>query len=617
MIPAEFHFLRPLWLLALVPASLLVLLALRRKSSGNAWRAVVDEHLLRHLVVQDARGLSRWPIWALGLAWLASTIALAGPSWEKTTIPGERGGDATVIALDMSISMDAADTAPSRLARARFEIADILKRTRDGQTGLVLYAEEPFIAAPLTDDVRVIEELVPLLKTDLMPGVGSRADRAIDKSVDLLERTQQAAGRILLLSDGSDLSSEAIAAASRARSAGHEVSVLGLGTEEGATVQDTRGREVRLANGQPFVARRDTAGLEAIAAAGGGQYATVTADGRDLDSVMRKSVFSGSNATSLGELEIWKDAGIWFVFVPLALAPLAFRRGWLMALLLAFAVSAPAPARAGIWDDIWSTRDQQAAAAFAEGRPADAATLFEDGEWQAASLYESGDYETAENRYAALSGTENRYNHGNALARTGDLEAAIEAYEEVIASVPDHEDAIFNRDLLKQLQQQEQENQQQSDQQQEGESQEQQQAGGEQDPQQGESQEGSNSEQASGDANEEQDPRHAKGTQEDSEQEQNREQNAREGQSEDDEQHAEDELREQVEQALRDQQEAEEAEDEQDKSRMQQLAERNAEITEDEQAREQVLRQIPQDPAGLLRAKIHQRYAERRYAEGR
>lgn len=616
MIPAEFHFLRPLWLLALVPVVLLLVLAFRRKSHGSAWRSVVDEHLLRHLVVQDARGLSRWPLHVLALAWLATVVAMAGPSWEKTTIPGERGGQATVLALDMSISMDAADTAPSRLARARFELADILKRSRDGQTGLVLYAEEPFIAAPLTDDIRVIEELVPLLKTDLMPGVGSRADRAIDEASLLLDRSEVGGGRIVLLSDGSDLSADAIAAAGRARSAGHEVSVLGFGTEEGATVTNTRGREVRLTNGEPFIARRDTAGLEAIAAAGGGYYANATADGRDLDHILRESVFTGTTTSSIGELEIWKDEGIWFVFVPLALAPLAFRRGWLLALLVVLGLGTPRPAHAGLWEDIWATRDQQAAAAFADGRPEDAASLFEDSEWQAASLYESGDYEEAESRYAALRGTENLYNHGNALARTGDLDAAIEAYEEVIASVPDHEDAIFNRDLLRQLQQQQeqQQDQQSSDQQQGGQDDQDSQDG---DQQQADGEEGSDSEQASGEQGGEQDSRDQQASDDASGQEEQGEEQRAENAGAEDEQHAEDDLREQVEQALREQQEAGEEEAEEAKSRMQQLAERNAEITEEEQAREQILRQIPQDPAGLLRAKIHQRYAERRYAEGR
>ena len=168
MIPETFHFLRPLWLLAVVPASLLIALAWRREKTGNSWRTLVDPHLLRHLVVQESHGRHRWPLYVAALAWLTASVALAGPTWEKTSIPGETGRTPTVLALDMATSMDDTDLSPSRLARARYEIFDLLEANADQQNALIVFAEEHFVAVPLTEDIQVIEEMVPLLSTDLM-----------------------------------------------------------------------------------------------------------------------------------------------------------------------------------------------------------------------------------------------------------------------------------------------------------------------------------------------------------------------------------------------------------------------------------------------------------------
>jgi len=560
MIPETFHFLRPLWLLAVLPASLLIVLAWRREKAGNSWRTLVDPHLLRHLVVQESHGRHRWPLYVAALAWLTTSVALAGPTWEKTSIPGETGRTPTVLALDMATSMDDTDLSPSRLARARYEIFDLLEANADQQNALIVFAEEPFVAVPLTEDIQVIEEMVPLLSTDLMPGTGSRPGRAIREAMDLLQRTESGSGQIILLSDRPDALSADTRAARAARAAGFRVSAIGFG--------------------------KDETGLREIVAAGGGQFAQTRADGL-----------------------VWQDAGIWLVLIPLLLAPLAFRRGWLLMFFVALVLGTPATSNASFWDDLWASRDERGAIAFEENRKSEAAELFDSPDWRAASLYGAGDFAAAAQSYGELPGSENLYNQANALARQGDLQTALSTYEEVLAAQPDHEDATFNRDLIKNLleQQQEQEQQQNSQEQQDGEPQDGEQGENSEnsenqpsdqkgDPQSGEDSEQESSEDTSepADNGEPADPEPAEAPDEE-------EQSAREEQD----------LEEQVDQALA---EAEQEAEPQGTTREQKMARMNEEITEEAQAREQKLRQIPQDPAGLLRAKIRQRYAERRYA---
>lgn len=579
MIPETFHFLRPLWLLAVVPASLLIVLAWRREKTGNSWRTLVDPHLLRHLVVQESHGRHSWPLYVAALAWLTTSVALAGPTWEKTSIPGETGGTPTVLALDMATSMDDTDLSPSRLARARYEIFDLLEANADQQNALIVFAEEPFVAVPLTEDIQVIEEMVPLLSTDLMPGTGSRPDRAIREAIDLLQRTESGSGQIILLSDRPDAPSADTQAARAARAAGFRVSAIGFG--------------------------KDETGLREIVAAGGGQFVQTRADGFDTETVLADPITYGfGQQDSQLSLEVWKDAGIWLVLVPLLLAPLAFRRGWLLMLFVALVLSTPATSSASFWDDLWASRDEQGAIAFEENRKSEAAELFDSPDWRAASLYGAGDFAAAAESYGELAGSENLYNQANALARQGDLETALSTYEEVLAAQPDHEDATFNRDLIKNLleQQQEQDQQQDSQDQQDGEQGEHSEDSESQpSDQNGDPQSGETSDQESADNASERPENGEPAEPEQAEAPGEEEQAAREEQD----------LEEQVDKALA---EAEQEAEPQGTTREQKMARMNEEITEEAQAREQKLRQIPQDPAGLLRAKIRQRYAERRYA---
>ena len=91
-----------------------------RQSTGSAALArVIEPPLLAALLLpQTIRG-SALPLALLAAGWTLAVLGLAGPTWERLPEPVHRRGDALVIALDMSVSMQAADLAPSRLARAR------------------------------------------------------------------------------------------------------------------------------------------------------------------------------------------------------------------------------------------------------------------------------------------------------------------------------------------------------------------------------------------------------------------------------------------------------------------------------------------------------------------
>lgn len=471
---SDFHFLNPWWLLALLPLALLLWLGASSQGNGSAWRRVIDERLLPVLTVAPAelnRLAARLPLLLLGLGWLIAVLALANPTFERKPVPTYSGGVDRVVVLDLSRSMLAADLTPTRLARARYKVADILARVKDGRVGLIAFAGDAFTVSPLTQDAATITAMLEALQPEIMPVAGSRPDLALARADALLAQAGAQGGEVVLISDDAG-DARARAAAEALKAKGYRLAVIGVGTEEGAPVPG-----VRRADG-PVMAKLDTTALRALARAGGGAYTPLTSDDRDLATVLRSDAAGRVLPAELTEnqAQAWYPIGPWIALALLPLAALAFRRGWLLT-PLPFALAplmtmgmtlgltlAPAPAPALGWDDLWWRSDQQAAQAMAEQDHARARELARDPQRRGAAAYRAGDYQAAAQDFAAGDTATDHYNRGNALARAGALEDALKAYEEALEREPDQEDARYNRDRVKALLEQQQ--QQQQDQQQ-------------------------------------------------------------------------------------------------------------------------------------------------------
>lgn len=459
------HLLRPWWLLGLLPLGLLVWrLRLRGRGTG-IWEGVCDTHLLPHLLVGGGREL-RYPLVLLGIAWLIAVLALAGPAWSKLPQPVYRGQSALVLILELSPSMDAADLRPSRLDRAKFKLLDILKRTREGQTALVVYADDAFVVSPLTDDADTIAAMVPTLSTDLMPVQGDQPARAIRIANELLTQAGVRAGDILLIGDGSATQTAALDAARELRTKGRRLSVLGVGTTEGAPVKLDDGGFLTDATGAIVIPKLDQDELRRLSKTGAGGYATVSVDDRDLESLLDDR--SRPNATEMVEDDVrttarWREEGPWLVLALVPLAALGFRRGWLALVVLSIG-AIPPPSYALDWDDLWLRSDQRAARDLEAGNTDEAARRFDDPNWRGAAFYRGGKFEQATESFTHTDTPTAHYNRGNSLARQGQLQDALAAYDKTLEQIPSHADALHNRKLVEDLirQQQQQEQQEQS-----------------------------------------------------------------------------------------------------------------------------------------------------------
>ena len=440
---ADFHFLRPAWLLAVLVLPLAGFFARRAHARAGAWRAAVDAHLLPHLLDTPAMRARSAAPWLFALVWTLACIALAGPAWEREDVPLHRSGAARVIALELAPTMLAADLKPTRLARARHKINDILDVSRDMQTALIGYAGDAFVAAPLTDDVNTVRNLVDALDPGVMPVVGNATGRAIDEARRLVTQAGQGGGEIIVLADAA--SADAAAVARAARTHGITVSVLGVGTPAGAPVPLPQGGFLQDGAGNIVLPKLDEAGLRALADAGGGRYATLGADRGDLavvlgDVRLRGGIREGDEHATRAR---FRDRGPWLVLVVLPFALLAFRRGWLLLLALA---CLPIPrAEAFSFADLWQRRDQQAAAALAEGDAARAQELARDPAMRGSAAYRADDYEAAATEFGRGHDADAAYNQGNALARLGRYEDALAAYDRALAADAQMDDARANR----------------------------------------------------------------------------------------------------------------------------------------------------------------------------
>lgn len=457
--PADFHFLHPLWLWALIPLMLLLWLIHRPLSGdGAAWQKVCDAHLLPYLLVSQDGHAHKLPLWLLAGGWLLAVLALADPAWDKRPQPVYQTLDARVIVLDVSRSMEAPDVKPSRLVQARFKVQDILKHSREGQTGLVVFAGAAFVVTPLTQDTRTIASLLSTLAPSIMPVQGSRPDLGLEKARELLQQTGLEYGEILLIGDDSG-GQQTLETAHALRAQGFTISVLGTGTREGAPIPTADGGFVKDQRDAIVMPRLNPQAMRALAKAGGGRYATLRPDDGDLQWLLAASTPHLNTQTHPTEhhTELWLERGPWLIPVLLLLAALAFRRGWLLTVALCLGVttiSTPKVAMALGWDDLWQRQDQQAARALKAGNLEQTVKLARDPLRRGVAEYRRSHYQQAFEAFSKAQGADADYNRGNALAKLGRYKEAIAAYDKALQQAPEMDDAKFNRAAVQALLQQ-------------------------------------------------------------------------------------------------------------------------------------------------------------------
>ena len=489
----NFQFIRPLYLLGLVPVLIIYLLKLKFGKNQNLWQQIIPSHLYQHVVISKGiRQSSKFIHFAFVFS-LIGIGAAAGPTWEKLPQVVYQTQAGKVILMDMSLSMRASDISPNRLTRARFKAMDLLDEVQEGETGLVAYSGDAFVVSPLTDDVTNLNSLIPVLSPEIMPTQGSFALMGLERASELLDNAGYQTGQIYWLTDGIRID-EVDDIRRFIQSSQYKISALLIGTEDGAPVTLEDGQLLKDRTGKIVIPTVDAQYMEQAMSGTSARYQLFTSDNKDIQAIKRQVEFElQAQAEEVENVtgDIFKDMGPYLVLLLLPIAAYSFRKGvmsyvfvcmtatllWANSTNIAMAQSPeaslpnePAPpaqqSALSLVDKVFKNADQQGKVAFDNQDFNQANQLFKDKEWKAASAYKNGDFELAEALYSDLQGKENTYNKANASAKLGKLEEALDAYNQVLAQDPSHENALKNKAIVEELMKQQQENPQ--DQQQEG-----------------------------------------------------------------------------------------------------------------------------------------------------
>lgn len=299
---AELHFLRPLWLILLVPALLLWLASRREADAGARWRKVMDAPLLAALTVGGDARRRLGPDDLLLAGWAAAILAVAGPTWRQAPSPFAASARPAMFVLKVTPSMQERDLAPSRLDRAREKMADLMKLREGAPTGLVAYAGSAHLALPPTPDAAAVTSLAAALAPEVMPRAGDALADAVKLARKVLAEGG-AGGSIVVFADAAP--------------------ALSAPQETGAPV-------TLYAMLAPSRAKTEPSLLAAAQALDAALIAP-TPDMSDVTALAATLASAGPAPPSAGEAPRWVEAG--YALTPLvALIALCwFRRGWALA----------------------------------------------------------------------------------------------------------------------------------------------------------------------------------------------------------------------------------------------------------------------------------------------
>lgn len=408
-------FARPWWLLALLPLGWLLWQLWRAPhAAASAWTRLVDAHLLPHLLTDAAPGFRRTALAIAAAGFVLAVLALAGPTRVGQSEQAYHRHALRVLVIDLS------PQGVAQLDRIKAKAAALLRALPEGETALLVYADEPYLVVPPTTDAGIIARFIPELAADAVPVPGDRPERAFRMASALFARNSDSGA---IVSD-----------------------VIWIGAEPSTPVRASADlgnvRLLLLHAGE----RNDPALSETVQRRGGEMLRMQDDDGdvrRLVESLARDDGWLPDSAAASGR----DDIGYWLLPLILPLAMLAFRRGVLMLLATVLCAGLLAPPTA----QAMNLADFVASRLLSSGKAEAAATYFSDPHWRAIAHYRAGRYEEAARLLEGNRDPDALYNRGNALARQGRLLDALTAYEAALALRPADADTVHNRDLVRRL----------------------------------------------------------------------------------------------------------------------------------------------------------------------
>jgi Ca-activated chloride channel homolog len=260
-----------LWLLLILPVMAMVRFIVWRQRRSKL-RKFGDPELLKQLMPDVSKYRPTVKFWLLMSAIAILICMIARPQMGTKVSHEKRNGIQAIIALDISNSMMAEDVMPSRLAKSKLLVENMVDHFNNDKVGLVVFAGDAFVQLPITSDYVSAKMFLQNIEPSLIATQGTDIAKAITLSENSFTQQDKVGKAIIVITDGEDHEGGALEAAKDARKKGINVFILGIGDPKGAPIPDGNGGYLKDNTGQTVMSALNEQMCQQVAEAGSGTY---------------------------------------------------------------------------------------------------------------------------------------------------------------------------------------------------------------------------------------------------------------------------------------------------------------------------------------------------------
>lgn len=411
----NFHFLRP-WFLLFLLIPFAFYFKKIKFASLSSWKNICDPNLFNFLSINKNSSEQSSFMKYIYIGLICAALAAAGPSWKKDNISTFTVENPNMFVISLAQDMQLNDILPTRLDRAKFMLSDLTDGIIDGQFGVEVYSNEPYIITPLTDDIQLIKNLLPQIVPSIVPDQGDRLDRAIDLAVERFKAAGYSSGNIILFA--SDVGQRFDLALEKTKlAAANNYNVYVIDTSYSGSDK-----------------------LKLLADKGKGIYMSVKEISlsnilNNINNLNEKRLALSENLRSQ-----YIDFGYYLIFVPLLCLLFFFRKGLLILVFCCFATN--------VYANIFQNANQEGLSLFQKGQYEEASLKFTDSIWRGVALYKQEKFEEALKEFDKIKNEISLYNKGVTQVKLCQYKDALSTFESILQSNPTHEDALYNQQVL-------------------------------------------------------------------------------------------------------------------------------------------------------------------------
>ncbi|MCW8332625.1 vWA domain-containing protein [Vibrio paucivorans] len=197
----QFHFIRPLGLLLLLPTAYLFWRLKQQQRAKDSWKKSIAPHLYQHLLIEKDGAFVLSPEKMLVLLFLIASVVVAGPTWQRQASPFLKDDAIVVVAVDLSQSMSLADVKPSRVYAAKKMAESLIKGRVDNKTALVAFSSTAHVVMPPSRDQAMTLKFLHALDSQSIANPIKQTDSLIAKVEDIRSKSQ-APITVVMITDG-------------------------------------------------------------------------------------------------------------------------------------------------------------------------------------------------------------------------------------------------------------------------------------------------------------------------------------------------------------------------------------------------------------------------------